>query len=93
VGQFVDVLVESALDGDEWASADVIVEGRAAHQAPEIDGSCTVAAPAGTELAVGDIVRARVLAGEGVDLVTEFVSVIDSGRTDPARTASGVGAR
>src|ERR1700712_1920833 len=55
VGQYVDVLVESAghqnQDPDEYLSA-VVVEGRAAHQAPEIDGSCTVAAPAGTELAV-----------------------------------------
>ncbi|MCW2607725.1 MAG: rimO [Frankiales bacterium] len=53
VGERVSVLVESA-DG----------EGRAEHQAPEVDGSTTVVgAP------VGEIVEAEVVASEGVDLV------------------------
>ncbi len=94
VGQFVEVLVESVSapeTGPEFGGAGpsaVVVEGRAAHQAPEIDGSCTVHVPAGTDLAVGDIVRARVVAGVGVDLVTDFVGV-----TDPARPSARAGAR
>jgi tRNA A37 methylthiotransferase MiaB len=55
VGTVVDVLVEDP-DG----------EGRAAHQAPEVDGSVRLLGSAGT---VGAIVRARVTAAEGVDLV------------------------
>jgi ribosomal protein S12 methylthiotransferase RimO len=58
IGSVVEVLVESV---DES-----LVEGRAAHQGPE-DGSTTVR---GTGAArVGDLVRARVVAAEGVDLV------------------------
>jgi ribosomal protein S12 methylthiotransferase len=58
VGEEVDVLVES-LDDD-------IVEGRAAHQGPEVDGSTTLP---DVRAAVGDIVQARVVATEGIDLV------------------------
>jgi ribosomal protein S12 methylthiotransferase len=59
VGETVDVLVES-VSGDS-------VEGRAEHQAPEVDGTTTLAGAAGAR--VGDIVRARVVATDGVDLV------------------------
>ncbi len=78
VGSRVDVLIEEV--GPGWA------EGRAAHQAPEVDGSCTVRVPAerGSEqmagqqapLAVGDLVRAEVVSTEGVDLVTELAEVL-----------------
>jgi tRNA A37 methylthiotransferase MiaB len=61
VGSVVDVLVET-VDGDE-------VEGRAEHQAPEVDGSVTVRGARG--VAVGDIVRATVVAADGVDLVAD----------------------
>jgi tRNA A37 methylthiotransferase MiaB len=61
IGEYVDVLVES-LDGD--------ATGRAAHQGPEVDGTTTVL---GATAAVGDIVRAEVVATDGVDLVAKAV--------------------
>jgi ribosomal protein S12 methylthiotransferase RimO len=57
VGSLVDVLVEE-VDADG-------AEGRAAHQAPEVDGSVRLR---GGPFAVGDVVRARVVAAAGVDL-------------------------
>ena len=64
VGETVDVLVES-VTGDIGGT----VEGRAAHQAPEVDGTCTVhGLPAGDRV-VGRIVRARVVGNDGADLV------------------------
>ncbi|GIJ20218.1 30S ribosomal protein S12 methylthiotransferase RimO [Micromonospora lutea] len=66
LGSTVEVLVD-AIDGG-------IVEGRAAHQAPEVDGSTTLVAPdgGGVDLAAlrpGDLVRATVTGTEGVDLL------------------------
>jgi tRNA A37 methylthiotransferase MiaB len=66
LGSTIEVLVDSVADG--------VVEGRAAHQAPEVDGSTTLVAPAGggvdlAALRPGDLVRATVTATEGVDLV------------------------
>ncbi|MDL4771462.1 30S ribosomal protein S12 methylthiotransferase RimO [Actinomadura xylanilytica] len=43
-------------------------EGRAEHQAPEVDGTVTVH---GEGLALGDIVTARVTGNDGVDLVAD----------------------
>jgi ribosomal protein S12 methylthiotransferase RimO len=63
VGEQVVVLVESVEDG--------LVEGRAAHQGPEVDGS-TVVEGAG-DVAVGDLVTATVVASDGVDLVARAV--------------------
>ena len=61
VGETVEVLVESVSDGT--------VEGRAAHQGPEVDGSTyLVDAP---ERQVGDLVRAVVVGSEGVDLYAQ----------------------
>jgi ribosomal protein S12 methylthiotransferase RimO len=57
VGSLLDVLVEEP-DG----------EGRGHHQAPEVDGSVRLL---GGPHTVGDVVRARVVAAEGVDLVAE----------------------
>jgi ribosomal protein S12 methylthiotransferase len=59
VGEALGVLVTS-IDGD-------LAEGTAEHQAPEVDGSVTVR-DAGS-CAVGDVVQARVVGTEGVDLV------------------------
>jgi ribosomal protein S12 methylthiotransferase RimO len=58
VGTTVSVLIESA-DG----------EGRALHQAPEVDGTTTVAGAT-----VGSVVTATVVASEGVDLVADLVT-------------------
>jgi MiaB/RimO family radical SAM methylthiotransferase len=63
VGEQVVVLVESVEDG--------LVEGRAAHQGPEVDGS-TLLEGAG-DVAVGDLVTATVVASDGVDLVARAV--------------------
>jgi ribosomal protein S12 methylthiotransferase RimO len=68
VGDEVVVLVEQAQDDD----ADCI--GRAAHQAPEVDGECVVTDADG--LAVGDLVRCVVEAAEGVDLVVRPIEVL-----------------
>ena len=69
VGSVVEVLVDTA-GPDE-------IEGRAAHQAPEVDGSTTLA---GGPLALrpGDLVRARVTAAEGVDLVAVPIETVSA---------------
>jgi ribosomal protein S12 methylthiotransferase len=58
VGEHVVVLVESGGDG--------VIEGRAAHQAPEADGVTEVR---GVRADVGDLVVARVAGSRGVDLL------------------------
>ncbi|HVV10413.1 30S ribosomal protein S12 methylthiotransferase RimO [Amycolatopsis sp.] len=58
IGDLVDVLIEET--GDE-------VVGRAAHQAPEVDGACIVLDA--DEAVIGEIVRCRVADSEGVDLI------------------------
>jgi tRNA A37 methylthiotransferase MiaB len=63
VGSTVEVLVEE-VTGDE-------VGGRAAHQGPEVDGSVRLL---GSTARVGDLVRAVVVASEGVDLVAEVTA-------------------
>jgi ribosomal protein S12 methylthiotransferase RimO len=79
VGSVVEVLVDTVDDG--------VVEGRAAHQAPEVDGSTTlVSGDASVDLAAlrpGDLVRATVTASEGVDLIavpTDMISAAPAGR-------------
>jgi ribosomal protein S12 methylthiotransferase len=61
-GETVEVLIEERLGEN-------LYQGRAAHQAPEVDGVTTVRS--GAVLAVGDIVGAKVVASEGVDLEAE----------------------
>ena len=67
VGELVEVLVESVSDGE--------VEGRTAGQAPEVDGTTTLAGPGCDVLAVGDLVRARIVGSSGVDLLAELVEL------------------
>jgi tRNA A37 methylthiotransferase MiaB len=54
-------------------------EGRAEHQAPDVDGTTLVQ---GNGLRVGDLVRAVVVDTDGVDLVADLVEVVS-----PARVA------
>ena len=75
-GEIVAVLVESLGEPGEP------VEGRAAHQAPEVDGS-TYLVPGGSAddldvatLRVGDLVRATVVGSEGVDLLATVQAVL-----------------
>jgi ribosomal protein S12 methylthiotransferase len=61
IGSLVDVLIEEvAADGE--------AEGRAAHQAPEVDGIVTVV---GGRPVVGEILRAQVTGSAGVDLIAD----------------------
>jgi MiaB/RimO family radical SAM methylthiotransferase len=60
VGETVEVLIEEATGDGRY-------EGRAAHQAPDVDGSTTVLAD--RPLAPGDLVTAQVVESMGADLV------------------------
>jgi ribosomal protein S12 methylthiotransferase len=74
LGSTVEVLVDSIADGE--------IEGRSAHQAPEVDGSTTLVAGAeGVDVAAlrpGDFVRARVTGTEGVDLIAVPIAMISA---------------
>jgi ribosomal protein S12 methylthiotransferase len=61
IGERVDVLVE------EVDAASGTVEGRAAHQGPEVDGSTTVTGA--VDAAIGSMVVATVVGSDGADLV------------------------
>ncbi|MFC1434593.1 30S ribosomal protein S12 methylthiotransferase RimO [Streptacidiphilus sp. N1-3] len=78
VGSTVTVLVES-IDEDEDGS----VLGRADHQAPETDGITSLTGSL-EGVKVGDLVEAKVVASEGVDLIAEQIGL--------AGSAAGVGA-
>ncbi len=60
VGETVEVLVEEVTGDGRY-------EGRAAHQAPDVDGSTTLLA--GRPLVPGDLVAAQVVESAGADLV------------------------
>ncbi|WP_328998943.1 radical SAM protein [Kribbella sp. NBC_00709] len=92
IGELLEVLIESTdadlLDDDglgaaELAGAGRTGEGRAAHQGPEVDGSTTVTGlPDGVR--VGDLVSAKVVASDGVDLIAEFAALVSTPDTRPA---------
>jgi ribosomal protein S12 methylthiotransferase len=65
VGETVEVLVEEAVLVEEGGEGRY--EGRAAHQAPDVDGSTTLLAD--RPLAPGDLVTARVTESVGADLI------------------------
>jgi ribosomal protein S12 methylthiotransferase len=68
LGETLDVLIEEeADDGADPLRGRYL--GRAAHQAPEVDGVTTVTSAA--PLAAGDMVRAVVTGSEGVDLIAD----------------------
>jgi ribosomal protein S12 methylthiotransferase len=66
IGEEVVVLVESVDDCIEGSA----VEGRAAHQGPEVDGTTTVLGADGAQ--VGDLLTATVTGTDGVDLVAQL---------------------
>jgi len=81
VGSTVEVLVETVA-GD-------VAEGRAAHQAPEVDGTTTVL---GAGLRVGDLVRARVVGTAGVDLTAAVLTpAVGTASVGTASVATGPG--
>ena len=75
VGEEVDVLVERVEDDGDG----VVVEGRAAHQGPEVDG-LTVLDVDGDLPSVGDLVRAVTVASDGVDLVARPLTAAEDAR-------------
>jgi tRNA A37 methylthiotransferase MiaB len=79
LGELLEILVES-LDADEDRRTG---EGRAAHQGPEVDGSTTVTGlPEG--VGVGDLVSAKVVGSDGVDLIAEFAALVSTRDCRPA---------
>ncbi len=83
IGTTVEVLVEEV--------AGALGYGCAGHQQADADGSCTVRLPAGGPpggVAVGDLIAARVVAAEGVDLVAEFTGMLDRAGAGPAGTVA-----
>jgi ribosomal protein S12 methylthiotransferase len=80
VGETVEVLIEESHGGGRYG-------GRAAHQAPEVDGATEVRAP--RRLAAGDVVLATVTGTEGADLLAEVIGSAGSSargarRVEPA---------
>jgi ribosomal protein S12 methylthiotransferase len=76
LGETLDVLIEEEADTalDSRPSGEFL--GRAAHQAPEVDGVTTIRtrSPAPVRLAAGDMVRAVVTGSEGVDLIADLIT-------------------
>jgi MiaB/RimO family radical SAM methylthiotransferase len=67
VGEISDVLLERRLGPGRY-------EGRAAHQAPEVDGITAVRGCADSR--AGDLVRAKFATAEGVDLRADLVETV-----------------
>ncbi|HEY6309887.1 MAG TPA: radical SAM protein [Streptosporangiaceae bacterium] len=67
-GEILDVLIDEEVDG---SAPDGIYTGRAAHQAPEVDGVTTVRST--LPLAPGGLVRAVVTGSDGVDLTADAI--------------------
>ncbi|MGA4543808.1 30S ribosomal protein S12 methylthiotransferase RimO [Uniformispora flossi] len=84
IGTRVDVLVEEIVDIADDGT--VTAEGRAAHQAPEIDGLTVVR---GQGLEVGTIVPAIVVGSEGVDLYADLVADASDRAAAGAAAAAG----
>ncbi|MFK4089789.1 MiaB/RimO family radical SAM methylthiotransferase [Kribbella sp. NPDC020789] len=88
IGELVEVLVESLDTADTDLDTHATVEGRtgegrAAHQGPEVDGSTTlVGLPEGVR--IGDLVSAKVVGSDGVDLIAEFAAVVNPQDDRPA---------
>jgi tRNA A37 methylthiotransferase MiaB len=80
VGETVEVLIEESLGDGRYG-------GRAAHQAPEVDGTTQVRA--GGRPSAGDVVRATVTGSEGADLLAEAIGSPEPD-AGPARGAQRV---
>ncbi|MEO9220231.1 MAG: hypothetical protein ABI251_00365, partial [Mycobacteriaceae bacterium] len=84
IGTEVLVLVErdGTEDLEEMQDGEVgLATGRGEHQAPEVDGECLFTEVGG--IAVGELVRARVVGTDGVDLIVEALD------THPAVGSAG----
>jgi ribosomal protein S12 methylthiotransferase len=78
LGETLDVLIEEIVPADEASGT---FTGRAAHQAPEVDGVTTVRST--VPLAPGDMVRAVVTGSDGVDLIAD--AILPTGAFQPGR--------
>ena len=82
IGEIADVLIEELVDDqDDQTGSNGYgwrYSGRAAHQAPEVDGATEVRSP--RQLRAGDLVRVRVSGSEGVDLVADLMDEHEQGR-------------
>ncbi len=79
IGEIADVLIEEPIDGQTAShESGWRYGGRAAHQAPEVDGATEVRSP--RQLVAGDLVRVRVSGSEGVDLVADLTDDHEQGR-------------
>jgi ribosomal protein S12 methylthiotransferase RimO len=92
LGETLDVLIEETVPADESDAAHPdsgysgngysgSFTGRAAHQAPEVDGVTTVRSA--VPLAPGDMVRAVVTGSDGVDLLAD--AILPAGVLQPDR--------
>jgi ribosomal protein S12 methylthiotransferase len=76
IGETVDVLVEAIAGTDAGAQGITETAGRSEHQAPEVDGECRLTGSGAQAFAIGDVVRCRVVAAEGIDLIVEPMELI-----------------
>jgi MiaB/RimO family radical SAM methylthiotransferase len=81
IGEIHDVLIEESISDDSADERDWHYSGRAAHQAPEVDGTTEVIS--GRPLAIGDLVRVLVADSQGVDLIARLIDEPGLGRSDP----------
>ena len=79
IGQRVDVLIEASASDEPG-----YLEGRAAHQGPEVDGSTLVR---GSACPLGTIVTAVVARANGVDLVAEPLPQIGADNSSPSQSS------
>ena len=82
LGETIDVLIEEPADEGRYG-------GRAAHQAPEVDGATEVLSSG--PLAAGDIVRAVVIGAEGADLAAEATGGLPADGGRPMWPGTGAG--
>jgi ribosomal protein S12 methylthiotransferase RimO len=85
-GEILDVLIDEKAAPGEASQAGSFT-GRAAHQAPEVDGMTTVSSA--LPLAPGDMVRAVVTGSDGVDLMADALRPSDW--PTPPQTCSTAG--
>jgi ribosomal protein S12 methylthiotransferase len=82
IGEIHDVLIEEMPDDHDGGAG--LYVGRAAHQAPEVDGATQVRSD--RQLSAGDLVRARVSGSEGVDLLADLIDEHEQGHFGQPRT-------